>query len=103
MSIPYIDHGGAGEALHFLHANGYPPACYRQFLQLLKSEYQVSGMLLRPLWPDASLEGLRDWISYSNDLLSFLDERQVGPVIAVGHFIGAIVSLRAALKSPEHF
>ena len=28
-AIPYIDFGGAGRPLHFLHANGYPPACYR--------------------------------------------------------------------------
>lgn len=101
--IPYIDHGGAGEALHFLHANGYPPACYAQFIQTLKSQYRVFGMLLRPLWPDSSMDGLRDWGPFSDDLLTFLDEHPSGPVIAVGHSIGAIVSLRAALKSPKHF
>jgi pimeloyl-ACP methyl ester carboxylesterase len=60
-------------------------------------------MLLRPLWPDARREDLRDWNPLSEDLLSFLDEHRTGRVIAVGHSIGAIVSLRAALKEPERF
>src|SRR5512139_4206430 len=103
MTIPYIEHGGTGEPLHFLHANGYPPACYQEFIEALRSEYRVFGMLLRPLWPNARPEEIDDWNPLSDDLLAFLDERQSGPVIAVGHSIGAVVSLRAALRAPDRF
>ena len=103
MTIPYLEHGGTGQPLHFLHANGYPPACYQEFLEALRSEYRVFGMLLRPLWPDAKPEGLHDWNPLSDDLLTFLDEQQSKPVIAVGHSIGGIVTLRAALKEPRRF
>ena len=103
MTIPYIEHGGTGLPLHFLHANGYPPACYKEFIEALRSEYRVFGMLLRPLWPDAKPEELHDWDPLSDDLLSFLDEQQSGPVIGVGHSIGGIVTLRAALKEPARF
>lgn len=39
----------------------------------------------------------------SDDLLLYLEEQELAPVIAVGHSIGAIVTLRAALRQPEKF
>ena len=100
--IPYFDYGGTRPPLHFLHANGYPPDCYQPLLELLKTEYHVFGMLLRPLWQDSKPENLRSWHPLSDDLRSFLSS-QSGPVIGVGHSIGAIVTLRAALHAPSLF
>jgi len=102
MNIPFFDYGGTGQSVHFLHANGYPPDCYQPLLELLKTEYHVFGMLLRPLWQDSKPENLRSWHPLSDDLRSFLSSHS-GPVIAVGHSIGAIVTLRAALHDPSLF
>ena len=101
MSIPYFDYEGSGQPLHFLHANGYPPACYKSFLELLQTQYHVFGMYLRPLWTDSNPRDIRNWKPFSEDLLQFL-ESHPRPVIGVGHSIGAIVTLRAALRDP-HF
>lgn len=101
--IPFLDFGGKGPTLHFLHANGYPLACYRPLINHLTGQYHVVGMLLRPLWPDAKPEELSDWQPLSDDLLRFLDEQKNGPVIGMGHSIGATVTLRAALKDPSCF
>lgn len=113
--IPCFALGSDGPRLHFLHANGYPPECYTPLLELLKSEYCVFGMLLRPLWPDSNPDDIKDWNPFSNDLLRFLAssavtlfpppsaESQPVPVIGVGHSIGAIVTLRAALRDPGKF
>src|SRR5512141_382967 len=100
--IPYFDLGGDGLPLHFLHANGYPPDCYKPLFELLKTQYQVFGMLLRPLWKDSRPEDIRTWHSLSDDLRLFLSS-QAGPVIGVGHSIGATVTLRAALRDPSQF
>jgi pimeloyl-ACP methyl ester carboxylesterase len=102
-SIPFMDFGGSGPSLHFLHANGYPPACYAPLLGHLATIYHTFGMLLRPLWPAADPMGIRDWCPFSDDLLQFLGERQTGTVIGMGHSIGAIVTLRAALVEPNRF
>ena len=102
-SIPYFDFGGNGPPLHFLHANGYPPDCYKSFLEHLQTQYHVFGMLLRPLWKDAYPDEIRNWKPFSQDLLKFLSAKAPGPVIGVGHSIGAIVTLRAALREPEKF
>jgi pimeloyl-ACP methyl ester carboxylesterase len=102
MDIPYFDGGGSALPLHFLHANGYPPACYKSFLELLQTQYHVFGMYLRPLWKDSNPNDIRDWKPLSDDLLQFLESRP-SPVIGVGHSIGAIVTLRAALRDPSKF
>jgi pimeloyl-ACP methyl ester carboxylesterase len=101
--MKHFDFGGTGAPLHFLHANGYPPECYMPLLELLKTEYHVFGMLLRPLWGDAKPGDLQSWHPLSDDLLRFLDEYGTDPVIGVGHSIGAIVTLRAALREPGRF
>src|SRR6266540_4524853 len=102
MNIPAFDLGGVGQPLHFLHANGYPPECYKPFLDRLQTQYHVFGMLLRPLWPKSDPNEIQDWDPFSDDLLQFLAS-QPTPVIGVGHSIGAIVTLRAALREPGKF
>lgn len=102
-NISYFDLGGNGEPLHFLHANGYPPECYQPLFEHLQKQYHVFGMKLRPLWDNATTHGLNDWHPYSEDLLRFLSDHQTGPVIGVGHSIGGIVTLRAAMRDPQKF
>lgn len=101
-TIPHFELSHVGEPLHFLHANGYPPNCYKSFLELLQAQYHVFGMLLRPLWPDSDPDEIQDWKPLSDDLLQFLESMHF-PVIGVGHSIGAIVTLRAALRDPGKF
>lgn len=102
MSIPHFDFGGDKPALHFLHANGYPPECYKPFLEILQTQYRTFGILLRSLWPNSNPNAIHDWKPFSEDLLQFL-ALQSAPVIGVGHSIGAIVTLRAALRDPRKF
>lgn len=98
-----FDLGGTGEQLHFLHANGYPPECYQPLFERLQKHYHVFGMRLRPLWQDSKPRELKSWHPLSEDLLRFLAARGDSPVIGVGHSIGAVVTLRAALRDPSKF
>ncbi|HSL45375.1 MAG TPA: alpha/beta hydrolase [Anaerolineales bacterium] len=100
--VPSFDLGSTGQPLHFLHANGYPPECYKPLLERLQTQYYVFGMRLRPLWPSSDPNDIEDWKSFSEDLLQFLAS-QTTPLIGVGHSIGAIVTLRAALRDPGKF
>ena len=60
-------------------------------------------MKLRPLWDDTKPEEIKDWHPLSDDLLRFLSDRETAPVIGIGHSIGAVVTLRAALRNPGKF
>ncbi len=102
-TIPQFDIGGNGTPLHFLHANGYPPECYEPLLELLKNQHHVFGMKLRPLWDGTKPEDLDDWHPLSDEMLRFLSDRGPDPVIGVGHSIGGIVTLRAAIRDPKRF
>jgi pimeloyl-ACP methyl ester carboxylesterase len=101
--IPSFELARSGPPLHFLHANGYPPGCYRPLFDLLQPHFHVFGMLLRPLWKDSKPDEIRTWKPFSNDLLQFLGSTINEPTIGVGHSIGAVVTLRAALREPHRF
>lgn len=99
--IPFSDFGGEGPALCFLHANGYPPECYQPLLRALTSRFRVLAMHQRPLWPGARPEDLRDWHPLASDFLQFLEEQNLSQTVVVGHSMGGIAALRAALRQPE--
>ena len=103
MTIPSIDFGGSGKELVFLHANGYPPDCYRPLLSRLSEKYHVTAMVQRPLWPRSKPEKLDDWRPLTDDFLGFLDTHHSAPLVCVGHSMGGTALLRAALREPERF
>jgi pimeloyl-ACP methyl ester carboxylesterase len=102
-SIPFIDFGGTGMPIHFAHANGYPPACYRPLFSLLAKNYHVISMLQRPLWQNSNPNEIKDWHPFSADLINFLDQQSLDSPIAIGHSLGGIASLRAAILEPDRF
>jgi pimeloyl-ACP methyl ester carboxylesterase len=102
IELPHFELNTVGLPLHFLHANGYPPGCYKSFFELLQTQYRVFGMLLRPLWKNSNPDEINNWKPFSEDLLQFLAQTH-DPVIGVGHSIGAVVTLRAALRDPGKF
>lgn len=115
-AIPYEDYGGEGPALHFAHANGYPPGAYRALLAELSAGHHVMAMRMRPLWPEAQPQAIADWRPLADDLGMFLhqlDASRAFPgarhapipnrVIGWGHSMGATTTLRLALRQPERF
>src|SRR5574342_103278 len=79
LMIPSVEYGGVGETVYFLHANGYPPDCYRPLLVRLAERYRVRAMLQRPLWASSDPQEIEDWIPLSDDLLRFLDQDHAVP------------------------
>ena len=92
----------SGTPLLFLHANGYPPACYRPLFERL-SNHQILAMRQRPLWEGHHPEEIEDWHPLTDDLLRFMDEQNIERIDAVGHSMGGIALLRAALRTPDRF
>jgi pimeloyl-ACP methyl ester carboxylesterase len=103
MTIPFMDLGGAGPRMLFLHANGYLPECYRPLLDRLASRYHVLAMFLRPLWQGSEPGEINSWHIFSEDLLRFLEEQDWDDALVIGHSLGAVTALRAALMAPARF
>ncbi len=104
-----------GPLFLFTHANGYPPEAYRTFLIPFLDDFQVMALSLRPFWPGSDPDRLKDWKDFRDDFLGFVDELESnqnlsGPskigfnqVIAVGHSVGAMTILMAAIERPKLF
>jgi len=99
--IPYSDFGGDGPLLHFGHANGYPPGCYRQLLERFTARYHVIAMHGRPLWSQEPVTALEDLHFVGRDLVQFCDQQGIRNVIGVGHSLGALGTLYAAVERPD--
>lgn len=97
------DWGGSGRMLHFAHANGFPPGTYRTLLERLAEHFQVVSTAARPLWSTAPPHQTASWSELADDLRNELTRRELGGIIAVGHSLGAAISLLAAAADPHLF
>jgi len=100
---PFDCFSTAGQPMHFAHANGYPPAAYRAMVEPLSETFAIDAMHFRPLHAGRPLSDLRSWKQLARDLIRFLEARQRGPVVGVGHSLGAVCTLLAAAKRPDLF
>ena len=99
--IPFSTYN-EGTPLLFTHANGYPPDCYTPLFNLLEG-HKIVAMRQRPLWDDARPEDIDDWKPLTDDLLRFMDEQKLDGITGIGHSLGGIALLRAAMREPKRF
>lgn len=96
--------GGSGQPVVFAHANGYPPGSYRAFLEPLLGHCELTAYCHRPLWPGNRPAPVRaDWAQFSKDLSTTLQASFQQPVWMMGHSLGAVVAMLAAVRKPTLF
>lgn len=89
---------------HFYHANGFPPLVYTPFLQHLSQRVDVVASAMRPCWEGVGAPPKRrDWELYAQDLIDHLQTQDGGPVIGIGHSMGATITALAARQRPDLF
>ena len=90
------------ELIHFAHGNGFPALCYKQFLERLGAQFDycyIDKIGHNPLYPVGE-----NWHNLVAELLaSIKSQANNQPVIAVGHSLGGVLSLLAAIEEPEYF
>jgi len=97
------DFGGDGPAVHMAHANGFPPGTYAPFAETLIGDYHVIGMPARPLWPGSRPESLPTWHPLADDLIQTLDALGLKNILGVGHSMGGVYTLLAAIRRSDLF
>jgi len=94
----------AGRWVILSYANGFPPQTYAAMLRQTAAEYRVAAMHMRPLWePPPPPDSLHNWRQFADDLLENLAKLTHDPVIGIGHSVGAVTMLYAAIKQPQRF
>lgn len=100
----FTDFGGTGSVIHFSHGNGFPAKSYNDLIKLLLPNHQVIASHHRPLWkPETRPEELVSWHVLADDLIEFVDEDIKDRVYGIGHSMGAVATLLAAIKRPDLF
>ncbi len=97
------DWGGAGPMLHLAHGNGFPPGTYRQLAEDLRPDWHPVALCTPPLRPGCSPAAMRSWRDLAVDLEDGLRALEAGPVVGLGHSVGAVATLLVAARSPELF
>jgi len=97
------DFGGHGPTLHLAHANGFPPGTYRPLAGPLAAAFHVVSLPARPLWPGSDPASAPTWRPLAADLIAQLDRLGLRGIAGVGHSLGAVLTLLAAVRRPDLF
>lgn len=105
VTIPiYCELGGHGPRLiHIAPANGFPPEAYVPLAAGLASFGRILGYRPRPLRVDGDTQPGGTWRDLAADLIANLQTVADEPVIGIGHSLGGILSLYAAVARPDLF
>jgi pimeloyl-ACP methyl ester carboxylesterase len=96
---PRQPHPSPHPQLHFAHANSYPAGTYRQYLDLLRADFDVGALELHAHDPRYPIRN--GWAELAQELVDELTRRYTAPVILVGHSLGGMLCLMAAKAHPE--
>ena len=89
------------ELIHFAHGNGFPALCYKQMLDVLATRFDccfIDKIGHDPLYPVGD-----NWHNLVLELIASVRRQADRPVIAVGHSLGGVLSLLAAIEEPDLF
>jgi pimeloyl-ACP methyl ester carboxylesterase len=102
--LHYLDWGGQGPPAHFLHGNGFCAGTYSPFLQRL-SRLRVTASDIRGHGESVfgPMPRIRHWMVFAEDLALLVRGLQQGPVVGMGHSLGAVATMLAAAVHPELF
>jgi len=96
LSLRYLDFGGSGRPLLFLHATGFHAHVWLPYARRFASGRRVLCLDQRGHGEsDKPAEGYR-WEQFGRDLVGFLDALDLRDVDAVGHSMGGTVIAAAA-------
>jgi pimeloyl-ACP methyl ester carboxylesterase len=95
--------GGTGSMVHLAHANGFPPGTYRLLAETLTNRFQVIALPSRPLWPGSHPDSAPTWRPLADDLIQGLDDLHLSHIVGIGHSLGGVLTLWAAIRRPDLF
>lgn len=98
----------ASPTLHFSAANGFSVAAYQHFLGQFEPAFHIVALENRGIWSKSAPPPRLHWNTHADDMIALLAHRREsgqdsGPVVAIGHSIGATVSAIAASRRPDLF
>ncbi|QXH49853.1 alpha/beta hydrolase [Pseudomonas fakonensis] len=88
------------QQIFFAHANGFPSATYGKLFSALAPDYAVQHLAQHAHDPRFPVND--NWQNLVDELLHHLAQQQA-PVWGVGHSLGGVLHLHAALRCPQYY
>lgn len=85
--------------LHFAHGNGFPSPCYRQLFLAFEPYYSIKS--IEKIGHNAKYPVTENWHLLVDEVKDSICQQSEGPVIAVGHSLGGVLSAQVALENPR--
>lgn len=103
--LHYLDWGGSGPQIHFLHGNGFCAGTYTPFLRHLMGDFHIFASDVRGHGGStfADQPRVEHWELFAVDLKRIVAQVMIPPVIGMGHSLGAVATLIAAADDPDLF
>ena len=89
------------DMIHFVHGNGFPSPCYRQLLMRLETQFECCH--LDRVGHSSDFPVSENWYYLVDEVVESIRAQSSKPVIAVGHSLGGVLSVLAAIEQPELF
>ena len=89
------------QALHFAHGNGFPSPCYRQLMLPLEKRFDC--YMIDRLGHDTRFPVTEHWRYLVDEVIVSIKSQTTEPVIGLGHSLGGVLSLLAAIEEPSLF
>ena len=91
--------------IHFAHANGFPAGVYDKLLQPLSEHRTVYALDHRATWDSSphTPPAQFSWHDAADDIIAAVEQLSPSGAIGVGHSLGAVATLLAAIKRPDLF
>lgn len=89
------------ELIHFAHGNGFPALCYKQLLNRLEVRFDIS--FVDRIGHDPAYPVTENWHNLVSEVIASVQTKAQQPVIALGHSLGGVLSLLAAIERPDLF
>ncbi|WP_426212858.1 alpha/beta fold hydrolase [Pseudomonas sp. TWR2-1-1] len=84
--------------IFFAHANGFPSATYGKLFDALTPDFNVACLAQHGHDPRFPVDN--NWHNLVDELIFHL-QQQSGPVLGVGHSLGGMLHLQAAIRCPH--
>jgi len=89
------------EHLYFAHANGFPASIYQKMLTELARDYRIATLDIvghNPAYPVTDC-----WPRLVEETIQAIERQATEPVYGIGHSLGGVLMLYAAIARPELF
>lgn len=89
------------ERIHFVHGNGFPSPCYQKLFSYLQPQYDI--VYLDRVGHNINYPVTNNWPYLVDEVIQSIKQQSDSPVVGVGHSLGGVLTLMAAIKAPELF